>query len=278
MNRRAAAAPLQGYVLHHWDWSETSLIVDLFTRERGRIAAAAKGAKRPYSQLRPVLLPFQRLHLTLGRAPADAAAEVHLLRHAEWAGGAPMLSGGALFSGFYANELLMKLLARDDPYPHLFDAYAQTLPSLRSNGASGTNGTNGTNGDDSHAQAALRAFELLLLRETGVLPELGRVTLTQQVVADTRRYQLVPEAGVIAARDDAAALDGSQLLALQAALALGDLAALQRACVVALPALRAALRALLHYHLGATPLRTRQVMQGVQRLLDVQQAAAERTR
>ncbi len=268
MNRRAASAPLQGYVLHRWDWSETSLIVDLFTRERGRVAAAAKGAKRPYSQLRPVLLPFQRLHLTLGRTPADASADVHLLRHAEWAGGAPMLSGGALFSGFYANELLMKLLARDDPHPRLFDAYAQTLPSLRSNGA------NGAHGDDSHAQAALRAFELLLLHETGVLPELGRVTLTQQAVADSRRYQLVPEAGVIAVRDEAAALDASQLLALQAALVLGDLAALQRACVAALPALRAALRALLHYHLGATPLRTRQVMQGVQRLLDVQQTSA----
>jgi DNA repair protein RecO (recombination protein O) len=274
MNKRATSAPLQGYVLHHWDWSETSLIVDLFTRERGRLAAAAKGAKRPYSQLRPVLLPFQRLHLTLGRTPADANAEVHLLRHAEWAGGAPMLSGGALFSGFYANELLMKLLARDDPHPRLFDAYAQTLPSLRANGVNGVNGMNSVNGDDSHAQAALRAFELLLLHETGVLPELGRVTLTQQAVVEKRRYQLVPEAGVIAARDDVAALDASQLLALQAALVPVDLAALQRACLVALPALRAALRALLHYHLGATPLRTRQVMQGVQRLLEVRQSSA----
>ncbi len=285
MNKRAAAAPLQGYVLHHWDWSETSLIVDLFTRERGRVAAVAKGAKRPYSQLRPVLLPFQRLHLTLGRSPADAGTEVHLLRHAEWAGGAPMLSGGALFSGFYVNELLMKLLARDDPHPRLFDAYAQTLPGLRVNGlngrhgANGTNGTNGTDrangavGDDSHAQAALRAFELVLLHQTGVLPELGLVTLTQQAVADDRRYQLVPEAGVINTRDDAVAIDGSQLRALQSALDAADLAALQRACVVALPALRAALRALLHYHLGAAPLRTRQVMQGVQRLLDLPQSA-----
>lgn len=58
--------PLAAYLLHRWDWSESSVIVDLFTREEGRIVAVAKGAKRPYSQLRPVLLPFQRMHVTLG--------------------------------------------------------------------------------------------------------------------------------------------------------------------------------------------------------------------
>ncbi|HRZ62397.1 MAG TPA: recombination protein O N-terminal domain-containing protein, partial [Rubrivivax sp.] len=56
--RHAAAAPLAAYVLHHYDWSESSLVLELFTRERGRLAAVAKGAKRPYSQLRGVLLPF----------------------------------------------------------------------------------------------------------------------------------------------------------------------------------------------------------------------------
>src|SRR5690349_5432836 len=101
------------YMLHRYDWSETSLILDLFTREQGRIAVAAKGAKRPYSQLRSVLLPFQRLNVTLGKtASTEDAAEVQTLRQAEWAGGSPMLSGAALFSGFYLNELLMKLLAR----------------------------------------------------------------------------------------------------------------------------------------------------------------------
>lgn len=256
MNRRAVSAQLQAYVLHRWDWSETSLILDLFTRERGRIAVAAKGAKRPYSQLRPVLLPFQRLHVTLGRTRADESAEVQLLRHAEWAGGAPMLSGAALFSGFYANELLMKLLARDDPHPALFDAYTQTLPGLAANG------------DDTHAQAALRAFELLLLRQTGVLPDLSLVTLTLQPVADNKRYQLVPEAGVSAARDDAASFSGPTLRGLQTALDEATVPALQAACLPALAALRNTLRVLLHYHLGSTPLRTRQVMQGVQRLLD----------
>src|SRR5437660_7277536 len=99
---RRAAAHLEAYVLHRYDWSESSLILDVFTREQGRLAVAAKGAKRPYSQLRAVLLPFQRVSLSLGRAAgAEGAAEIHNLRAAEWAGGPPMLTGAALFSGFY---------------------------------------------------------------------------------------------------------------------------------------------------------------------------------
>ena len=71
--RAARSAALAAYVLHHYDWSESSLILDLFTREQGRIAVAAKGAKKPFSQLRSVLLPFQRIHVGLGRVPkADA--------------------------------------------------------------------------------------------------------------------------------------------------------------------------------------------------------------
>ena len=78
-----------------------------------------------------MLLPFQRIAVTLGRsAGATTAREVHNLRGADWAGGAPMLTGAALFSGFYLNELLMKLLARHDPHAALFDAYAATLPRL----------------------------------------------------------------------------------------------------------------------------------------------------
>ena len=87
------------YVLHRYDWSESSLILEVFTRHHGRIALVAKGAKRPTSQLRPVLLPFQPLHALLGKTPQDENAEVHLLRSAEWAGGQPLLAAAAMFSG-----------------------------------------------------------------------------------------------------------------------------------------------------------------------------------
>ena len=65
----SARSALAAFVLHRYDWSESSLILEIFTREQGRLAVAAKGAKRPYSQLRAVLLPFQRISIGLGRAP-----------------------------------------------------------------------------------------------------------------------------------------------------------------------------------------------------------------
>ena len=248
------ALPLAAYVLHRYDWSESSLILDLFTRELGRIAVAAKGAKRPYSQMRPVLLPFQRVAITLGRAARDeAASEVQNLRGAEWAGGAAMLTGAALFSGFYLNELLMKLLARHDPHAALFDVYAQTLPALAS-------------GDDTRVECALRAFELSLLREIGVLPDLSLVTLTQQPVRCAARYAVQAEAGVTEGRGAEAELTGAALTGLQAALEHGSLAALQLACRDSLPELKTLLRGVIQHHLGTPTLRTRQVMLELQSL------------
>ena len=253
-----SAAPLAAYVLHQYDWSESSLILDLYTREQGRLAVVAKGAKRPYSQMRAVLLPFQRLQVSLGKAPKtereDGVPEVQTLRSAEWAGGPAMPSGAALFSGFYLNELLMKLLARGDPHPALFDLYAQTLPAL-------------STPDDNEAQAVLRAFEVVLLRHIGLLPDLSVVTLTQEEVDASARYALLPEAGVTAPRGGSdAGVAGEVLVGLEAALEHGSLAALQQACHPALPELKAVLRGLLHYHLGSPVLRTRQVMLDVQAL------------
>jgi len=239
-------------VLHQWDWSETSLIVDLFTREQGRVAAVAKGAKRPYSQLRPVLMPFQRLLVATGRPKADEGADIVTLRSAEYAGRGEALPGSRLFSGFYLNELLMKGLARGDPHERLFDAYGDALAALAA-------------ADD---EAALRAFELVLLRETGVLPDLRLVTTTQQPVQPAGGYQLQAEAGLVAAAGADGLLSGAQCLALQAALDRDRFEALRGACAAALPALKQQLRAVLHYHLGSPALRTRQLMLDVRRLLD----------
>jgi DNA repair protein RecO (recombination protein O) len=244
---------LLAYVLHHHDWSETSLIVELFTREQGRVVVAAKGAKRPTSQLRPVLLPFQPLLAHLGRMPADEQAEVRTLRTAEWVGGAPLLAASAMFPGYYVNELLLKLLARQDPHPALFDAYADTLDALATQAGTGAEA------------AALRAFELLLLRETGVLPDLAQVTLTAAPLQPAVRYSLNAEAGVA---PEAQGAPGTAWVAWEAALAHGSMAALRQAVAPHAAALRAPLRALLHYHLGPTLLRTRQVWQGVQRLAE----------
>ncbi len=260
MASRAPRAPatLAAFVLHRYDWSESSLILDLYTREQGRLAVIAKGAKRPYSQLRSVLLPFQRILVSLGRPPktdnaGEPVSDVQSLRAAEWAGGAAMLTGAALFSGFYLNELLMKLLARGDAHPALFDVYAATLPLL---GAA----------DETVVQSALRAFEVALLKEIGVLPDLSLVTLTQQDVEPGARYALTSEAGVAAPRKNDVVVPGHVLIGVQAALEHGSLAALQQACALALPELKSLLRGVLHYHLGSPHLRTRQLMLDVQAL------------
>jgi DNA repair protein RecO (recombination protein O) len=261
---RALPTQLEAFVLHRYDWSESSLILELFTRERGRLAAVAKGAKRPTSQLRAVLLPFQRVQVTLGRTAADEQAELHVLRHAEWMGGLPLLPPAALFGGFYLNELLMKLIARQDPHLALFDAYAETLPALAT-------------GDELHAQAALRAFELRALREAGILPDLSMATVSRMAVEDAQSYLLRPELGVVqlppsgASAGPAApgaAIRGAQLKALQKALDAGQLGELQAACLGSLQPLRGVLREWLHYHLGQPRWRTREVMHSVQRLLE----------
>jgi DNA repair protein RecO (recombination protein O) len=248
--KRLPSAPLTAFVLHSHDWSESSLIVELFTRERGRLVVAAKGAKRPTSNFRPVLLPFHPLLVQLGKPPKDEQAEVLNLRSAEWAGGQALLATSAMYAGFYLNELLLKLLPRQDAHPALFDAYAATLAALA---------------EGADEAPTLRAFELALLRELGWLPELDAATLTGQALAPEARYALQPEAGVIAHADG---LPGAAWVSLEAALSQGTMAALQAACAPVATALRVPLRTLLHYHLGSTQLRTRDVWQGVMRLLD----------
>jgi DNA repair protein RecO (recombination protein O) len=248
-------------VLHRYDWSESSLILDVLTREQGRITVVAKGAKRPYSQLRSVLLPFQKLHISLSKPSKnddDTRRDIQnlqTLRGAEWAGGPAMLTGAALFSGFYVNELLMKLLTSHDPQPDLFDIYAQTLPEL-------------TAQNEQQAQAALRAFEIKLLQALGVLPDFSVVTQTQQAVSLAQRYALRSEAGVAPAPQlsDAETLTGHSLINLQAAVQHGSLPALQQACRTSLLPLKTGLRAVIQQQLGHSVLHTRQVLLSLQNL------------
>jgi DNA repair protein RecO (recombination protein O) len=167
-----------------------------------------------------------------------------------------MPTGDALLSGYYLNELLLRLLARDDPHPALFDAYAAAVQVLASE-----------HGDA--LQPALRAFELLLLREIGLLPALNLQTPTLAPLEPRGRYSLVPEGGLVqaGAADERASLDGEQWQLLQ--LALDDpapfSATLPEAAMV-MAQLKPQLRTLLHYHCGVATLRTRQMMKDLQAL------------
>lgn len=248
MAKRIADEP--AFVLHRYDWSESSLILELLTRHHGRVAVVAKGAKKPSSNFRPVLLPLQPLHVAFG-----GDAEIRTMKSAEWLGGQVMPTGEALLSGYYLNELLLRLLARDDPHPALFDVYAAAVRVLA--------------GDEGQLlQPALRAFELLLLREIGLLPVLDVQTATLAPLADDERYALRPEGGLVECHDpeNRGTLSGAQWRALQQALEdpAPFHATLRQAAE--LPELKPQLRALLHYHCGVATLRTRQLMMDLQSL------------
>lgn len=243
------------FILHRYDWSESSLILEVFTRHRGRVALVAKGAKKHTSNFRPVLLALQPLTVSYTLS-GDGNADIHVLKGAEWAGGHIMPMGNNLLTGLYLNELLMRLLARDDPYAYLFDVYGAVVKLLATQ-------------QGEVIAPVLRAFELILLRELGLLPALGEETLTLQALHADTAYVLVPEMGLRPALDsDRAALTGQQWRQLQQALEQGDGAypALVRACAAVASALKPQLRHLLQYHCGSPLLRTRQLMMDLQTL------------
>ena len=244
-------------VLHRYDWSESSLILEVFTRQHGRVALVAKGAKKPSSNFRPVLLPLQPLSLTWTQSTAAGANDIHTLKGAEWFGGHIMPTGDALLAGIYLNELLLRLLAREDPHPALFDTYRGVVRVLAS----------------AHGEAlepVLRAFELLLLQSLGLLPALQLQTLTLQPLQAHARYALTADAGLYATGPrERASLSGAQWQALQQAIdSAQPFNALLHACAptpVAV-ALKPQLRALVQYHCGSPLLRTRQLMMELQNL------------
>jgi len=150
MNRRSKVDGQPAYVLHSYPFRETSLIVEVFSRDFGRMALLARGARRPRSAIRGLLMAFQPLEI--GWA---GKGDVLTLMKAEWQGGQPLLAGEALFCGYYLNELLMHLLPREDAHTQLFAHYAEMLSSLGADPAGKVR------------EADLRCFEKALLQELG---------------------------------------------------------------------------------------------------------------
>ena len=226
------------YVLHHYDWSESSLIAEVWSRPHGRVALVAKGAKNPASQFRSILLPLQTLLLSW-----SGDSEIRTLKGAQWAGGSVMPQGDALLAGLYLNELVLRTLARDDPHPELYDIYDAAVRALH---------------DESQRLGVLRAFELLWLRGLGVLPALHVQGTTHQALDAQRTYRLVPEMGLQAT--ESTGLSGAQWRTLGDSL---DETAwpvnLVSLCLQHESVLRVQLRALLQYHSGLATFRTRQL-------------------
>jgi DNA repair protein RecO (recombination protein O) len=222
------------FVLHSYPYKETSLIVDMFTRDFGRVALVAKGAKRPLSKLRGVLQTFQPLSISF-----SGKSELRTLVDAEWVGGMLPLEKNSLLCGFYLNELLVKLLARDDAHTALFNHYVSTLNQLA---------------HDEPAQIVLRKFERALLKETGVAADLGRSTTTRSTVDVAGNYVVDPERGAREVREADAGwpvVSGKTLLDMERE----DYSDPQTQAQS-----KQLMRFLLAHHLGGAPLNTRQIL------------------
>jgi len=138
------------YVLHTYPFRESSLLCEVFSRDYGRVALLARGARRPRAAIRGLLMGFQPLEISWA-----GKGEVLTLMKAEWQGGQPLLSGDALFCGYYLNELLMHLLPREDAHEGIFVAYTEMLGRL------------GDTANGKVDEADLRRFEKALLQELG---------------------------------------------------------------------------------------------------------------
>jgi DNA repair protein RecO (recombination protein O) len=228
------------FVLHSYPFRETSLILDVFSRQHGRLAIVARGARRPKSALRGLLLGFQPLLLSwFGKG------EVRTLHSAEWQGGQPYLQGTALMCGFYLNELLLNLLARDDPHERLFDYYRATLQRLAH--------------QTDHA-ATLRCFEKHLLQELGYALVLDREAGSDKAVQAELCYRYAVERGVLPDEDGASSgiqVSGKTLL---------DMAQDDYADPTTAQQSKQLMRVLLNHHLGGKNLHTRELIKDFQKL------------
>ncbi len=181
------------FLLHSVPYSETSLVLDVLTRDYGRVALLAKGAKRPRSALRAVLLHFQPMLVAY-----TGRNELRTLTGAEWQGGLDSPRGAGLMSAFYLNELLMRLIAREDPHPEVFDGYEQALRDIAA---------------ELPLESTLRRFEWLLLRETGVAPDLEVDTANRPIESD-KRYSWLPADGFMQVDAGEQTVSGATLLSL----------------------------------------------------------------
>lgn len=254
----------RGYVLHSYPYRETSLILQVWTEKHGRMGLVAKGARRPKSAARAVLVAFQPLVLDwFGRG------ELRTLKTAEPAVPATPLGGQSLLSAFYLNELLLKLTTRDDPHEGLFEAYDTAISELRAITRGDGPGTFRTEkavpSPVSAIEPVLRRFELRLLQELGFALELAREAGTHAPIVAERDYLYVVERGPIPATDggdapaNAVKLRGLTLLNLDRG-RLDDAATVTQA--------KQLMRLLINHSLNGQELATRTMVRDLQRMED----------
>ncbi len=227
-------------MLHTYAFRETSLVVEVFSRNHGRIGLVARGARRPKSALRGLMMAFQPLLLSW-----SGKSELRTLHKAEWQGGIPQLQGLGLMCGFYLNELLMKFLAREDPHEALFIFYQDAITALSR---------------AAEPSATLRRFEKHLLKELGYALVLDREADSGHPIDPRKRYTYVIERGPIALERGADApleISGQTLI---------DLDNDDLESNLTLAQSKSLMRFLVNHYLGRQELHTRQLLREIQQI------------
>lgn len=225
MNKRVDSQP--AWVLHQRDYRDSSRIVEFFTQQHGRISAIAKGVKNAKSSLRGVLQPFTPLVISWtgkGELKTLVAAETH---------GTPSgLTGDQLYCGFYLNEILLRVLAKEDQYPELFDWYSLALSELAAS---------------QPIEVVLRLFEKRLLEVLGYGINLHSEGHNDMPVLPGQEYRYHPQQGLIRSESAIRGVSGAALLALES----------ESLSVDQAKQLSPMMRELMQQHIGHKPLNSR---------------------
>jgi len=232
----AVDEPQPAWILHSRPYRETSLLVEAFTLHSGRVGFIARGVRGPRAQpLRAALQPLQAVLLGLrGRG------ELLMLASAEIRDGALALAGRSLLSAFYINELLLRLLPRQQPQPGLFWRYALCINSLA---------------DEASLAWNLRRFERDLLQALGYALPLAADAASGADLDPLQRYRLDPERGAIPVMPGAAdAVSGAALLAL---------AQDEPPPAELLAELRPLMRRMIRWRLGGVELRSWRILEDI---------------
>lgn len=223
------------YVLHRRPYSNTSWIVEFFTERHGRMAAIARSARGLKSRYRGRIELFLPMLISW-----SGRGELKTLGQVEFSSAPLLLNGNALLCGFYLNEILMRLLHRDDPYPQLFDIYQTVLHSLEAS--------------PELLQVALRCFEKKLLQELGYGLSLTEELHTGALIEPLGYYQFISDRGFVRCSSNENAAEvflGSSLLALHHE-QFNDARELNEA--------KRLMRLVLARHLGDRPIKSRDLL------------------
>jgi DNA repair protein RecO (recombination protein O) len=229
------------WLLHYRPYRDTSRILDILSRDHGRLSLVARGSRTPGSRLAGILRPFLPLAVSW-----VMRTDLGTLTGADLRGRPIALSGDALMSGYYINELLLKLLHRHDPQPEIFAAYERTVERL---------------GSGREVPQVLRAFEVELLRLLGYGLILDHDTERRAPLKGDARYEYRIEQGPVEVSDGPGSMlfSGATLIAIRD----GDFNSAE-----VLEAAGRLLRQVIAHHLGGRELRTRRVLVEMRRYTD----------